>query len=96
MRSLNWEADAELQLLDLLEFVGERNASAAARLKGLIDDALRRACQFPEAGRPGRITGTRELIVHPNYVVVHQITETAIDVLRLLHTRPLYPERLGH
>lgn len=91
MRSPNWEADAELQLLNLLEFVGEPNASAAARLKDLIDEALRRACQFPEIGRSGRIAGTRELIVHPNYVVVYQITETTIEVLRLLHARQLYP-----
>ncbi|MCW4460590.1 type II toxin-antitoxin system RelE/ParE family toxin [Sphingomonas sp. BT-65] len=91
MRKPNWEADAELQLLNLLEFVGERNASAAARLKATIDEAIGRSCQFPEIGRPGRVAGTRELIVHPNYIVVYQITETAIDVLRLLHARQLYP-----
>lgn len=91
MRNLHWEADAELQLLVLLDFVGDRNPTAALRLNGLIDDALRRACQFPEAGRPGRIEGTRELIVHPNYLIVYQVTDTAIDVLRLLHARQLYP-----
>lgn len=71
--------------------MGERNASAAARLKATVDEAIGRACQFPELGRPGRVAGTRELIVHPNYIVVYQTTETAIDVLRLLHARQLYP-----
>ena len=91
MLNLIWEADAELQFLNLLDFVGERNAAAAIRLKSLIDDALRRTCQFPESGRPGRVSGTRELIVHPNYVVVYQITPNAIDVIRLLHARQRYP-----
>lgn len=91
MRSPNWEADAELQLVALIEFIGERNASAAARLRAMIDDAINRACRFPEIGRPGRIHGTRELIVHPNHIVIYQITDTTIDILRILHTRQRYP-----
>lgn len=74
-----------------MEFIGERNASAAARLRTMIDEAINRACSFPEIGRPGRIHGTRELIVHPNHIVIYQITETTIDILRILHTRQRYP-----
>ncbi|RYD61155.1 MAG: type II toxin-antitoxin system RelE/ParE family toxin [Sphingomonadales bacterium] len=91
MRSPNWEADAELQLVGLIEFIGERNASAAARLRAMIDDAVHRVCDFPEMGRPGRIHGTRELIVHPNHIVIYQITDTTIDIIRILHTRQRYP-----
>lgn len=91
MRSPNWEADAELQLVELIDFIGERNASAAARLRTTIDDAINRTCRFPESGRPGRIHGTRELIVHPNHIVIYQITDTTIDILRILHTRQRYP-----
>lgn len=91
MHSPNWEADAELQLVELMEFIGERNASAAARLRVAIDEAINLVCRFPEMGRPGRIHGTRELIVHPNHIVIYQITETTIDILRILHTRQRYP-----
>ena len=91
MRSPNWEADAELQLVELMEFIGERNASAAGRLRAMIDEAISRACSFPKMGRPGRIHGTRELIVQPNHIVIYQITETTIDVLPILHTRQRYP-----
>ena len=91
MLDLNWEADALLQYEVLIEFVRDRNEPAAEALARRIDEGVERACHFPEIGRPGRVLGTRELIIHPNYIVVYQITETAIDVLRLLHARQLYP-----
>ena len=91
MLDLNWEADALLQYEILIEFVRDRNEPAAEALARRINDGVERVCHFPEIGRPGRITGTRELIVHPNYIVVYQITGTAIDVLRLLHARQRYP-----
>lgn len=91
MLDLNWEAGALLQYEMLIQFVRDRNEPAAEALARRIDESVERACLFPEVGRPGRIIGTRELIVHPNYVVVYRITDTAIDVLRLLHARQLYP-----
>ncbi len=91
MLNLIWEADALLQYEVLIEFVNERHPVAATALARRIDEAVERACLFPHIGRPGRVSGTRELIAHPNYIVVYQITETAIDVLRLLHARQHYP-----
>lgn len=88
---LIWEPEARLQYAILIDFVGERNPAAARQLAQRIDDGVERARQFPAIGRPGRITATRELIVHPNYLIVYQVTDTAIDVLRLLHARQLYP-----
>lgn len=91
MLDLNWEADALLQYEMLIQFVRDRNQLAANALAHRIDEGVERTRHFPEIGRPGRVIGTRGLIVHPNYIVVYQVTETAIDVLRLLHARQLYP-----
>jgi addiction module RelE/StbE family toxin len=88
---LNWEPDARLQYATLIDFVGERNPVAARQLALRINEGVDRIRQFPASGRPGRIAKTRELIVHPNYIIVYQITDTAIDILRLLHARQLYP-----
>lgn len=75
----------------LIQFVRDRNELAAEALARRIDDGVERACQFPEIGRPGRIAGTRELIVHPNYIVIYRSTDIAIEVLRLLHARQRFP-----
>jgi toxin ParE1/3/4 len=91
MLDLIWEPEAERQYALVVEFIGSRNPAAAVRLARLIDEAVERVRHFPSAGRPGRVDGTRELIVHPNYVIVYQVTSSAVDVLRLLHARQRYP-----
>ncbi len=46
---------------------------------------------MPRIGRPGRVDGTREIVIHPNYLAIYQVTETAIDVVLILHARQRYP-----
>lgn len=41
--------------------------------------------------RAGRVDGTREAVVHPNYILVYRVGDAAIDILAVLHTRQDYP-----
>jgi plasmid stabilization system protein ParE len=50
--------------------------------KGIVEN--------PYLYRPGRIDGTGEAVVHPNYILVYRITET-IEILAVLHARQRYP-----
>jgi toxin ParE1/3/4 len=57
--------------------------------------AIARLEEFPRLGREGRIPGTRELIVSRTpYLVAYRIIGDAIHVLRVLHGRQRWPERL--
>lgn len=49
------------------------------------------ACTYPEMFRAGRISGTREVVAHPNYIVVYTIRDRTIFVLSVLHARQQYP-----
>ena len=91
MLDLIWEPEALDQLDGIIDFIGERNGPAADRMARLFAERAERIRRFPEMGRPGRVTGTRELIVHPNYILIYRVTETAIDILRVLHVRQQYP-----
>ncbi len=41
--------------------------------------------------RPGRVPGTREAIITPNYILVYRVKGDGIEILSRLHTRQLYP-----
>ncbi|MFS6888577.1 type II toxin-antitoxin system RelE/ParE family toxin [Klebsiella pneumoniae] len=46
---------------------------------------------FPELGKPGNVSGTREFIPHGSYRLVYQIDEDAIWILALVHTSMMCP-----
>ena len=52
--------------------------------------ATSRIIQNPSLYRPGRVAGTREAVVHPNYILVYRVTGT-IEILAVLHARQRYP-----
>lgn len=47
--------------------------------------------RHPAIGRPGRVSSTRELVVHPNYVLIYDIMGDDVRILRLLHARRQWP-----
>ncbi len=48
---------------------------------------------FPERGRIGRLTGTRELIVpRTNFIVPYRVTPETVDILAILHAARSWPQ----
>ncbi|WP_253949436.1 type II toxin-antitoxin system RelE/ParE family toxin [Mangrovicoccus sp. HB161399] len=46
----------------------------------------------PRRCRPGRVKGTREMVVRPNYLVVYAENPSLVTVLRVLHAAQMWPE----
>lgn len=65
--------------------------AAAERIRSLIEDAVERMPSHPYAHRRGRVLGTREAVVHPNYIVVYSVGDELITVLAVIHARQQYP-----
>ena len=49
--------------------------------------------RVPAMGRPGRVPGTRELVVHENYVVPYRVKDDVVQIIRIQHVARLWPER---
>ena len=45
----------------------------------------------PGIGRPGRVDGTREAVIHPNYIMVYRVKEGVLEILAVRHVARRWP-----
>jgi hypothetical protein len=50
-----------------------------------------RLIDHPGLGQSGRVTGTRELVAHQNYILIYDITTDLVRILRVLHAARQWP-----
>jgi len=81
-----WES-----LQSIEDFVAKDNPTAAVDLWLTIDDqvSLLADPNFPR--RRGRVSGTLELVAHPNYVVILVQAEDTVTAIEVLHVARQYP-----
>ena len=81
-----WLSRARQDLGRALRYT-ERNDPAAARtVEDRILTAIRKLPDFPRIGRPGRVAGTRELVItRTPYIVAYQVSGEAIRILAIIH-----------
>ena len=91
MLTLVWDDEALSQFESILDYVAAQNVAAADRLELLIQERIETLRTFPAVGRPGRVEGTRELVPHPNFIVIYQSDAITVDIIRILQTRRRYP-----
>jgi toxin ParE1/3/4 len=60
---VKWLARALANLEAEANYIARDNPRAAARIVQTINKAAQRFQRFPALGRPGRVAGTRELVV---------------------------------
>ncbi len=59
-----------------------------------IFNEIDRLILFPHAGRIGRVTGTRELVMtKSDFIAIYAIRPTYIEILRVMHGKQLWPSR---
>ena len=88
-----WSAGAEQDRQDIFDHIARDNPRAALRIDQRFSDAAATLADWPRKGSPGRVPGTRELLAHEHYYVIHEI-EPATDmvyILALLHTSRQWP-----
>lgn len=91
MPILEWRPAAIADLSAIVDFIFDENPRAAQALKNEIDAKVERLPSRPRAYRVGRVEGTREMVVRPNYVVVYAETARAVTILRVLHAARQWP-----
>lgn len=88
-----WARAAIRDLANAREYIARVNPDAAREVALRIVDATERIIQFPEIGRTGRVTGTRELVVSgTQYLIVYRLKKATVHFLRVLHGRQDWPK----
>jgi toxin ParE1/3/4 len=83
-------------LEEVRAYIGLQDPHAANRVVARIGQAIESLALHPQRGRPGRITGTRELVISGTaYIVPYRITGDSIEILAVMHGARLWPRSGG-
>ncbi len=85
MKQLHWTPEAIQDREEIYDYIEADNPVAALALDELFLEQAGRLVDHPGLGRPGRVTGTRELVAHRNYILVYDVAGDLVRVLRVLH-----------
>jgi toxin ParE1/3/4 len=92
---LLWTRKALENLDQIAAYIAQDNPTRASAFVGEIMEKIELLVSFPALGRPGRVPGTRELVVHENYVVPYRMKGDTVQIIRIQHVARLWPRQLG-
>jgi len=92
MLPIIWKFDARADLSSIIKYIAKRDIGAARRMRQRLHEAVPPVAEHPYLYRQSdRYSGCREIVAHPNYIVVYRVEREVISVLRVLHSRQQYP-----
>ena len=91
---IEWTPTALADRNAIFDYIEADSPRAAVAVDERIEAAVERLVDFPESGRPGRVEGTRELVMtSAPYVLPYRILDGTVRILRVLHSARLWPEK---
>jgi len=89
--NLVWTEVALGDLDTIITYIAEHNLDAALQLQLAIEACAERLPEHPYMYRPGKVAGTREAVVHPNYLLIYEVHVDTVEIMRVVHSRQEYP-----
>ena len=90
-----WSPRAIGHLAALRDYIARENPGAAARTATTLLAAVDRLAELPNLGRPGRVSGNRELVVAgTRYVIPYRVRGERLEIVAVFHGRQRWPKHL--
>ncbi|MBS1823373.1 MAG: type II toxin-antitoxin system RelE/ParE family toxin [Acidobacteria bacterium] len=90
---LEWSLFALADREAIFDYIEAESPLAAVAVDDRIREQAEALKDFPEMGRPGRVEGTRELVIgNTPYIVAYQVTKRTVRILRVLHGSRMWPD----
>ena len=91
---IRWLPKAQDSLKAELQRIAEEDEAAAQRVAVVVKSRTDILEQLPESGRPGRVPGTRELVISEfPYILPYRVRGGVVEILRFFHTSQKPPHR---
>ena len=91
---VKWSRKALLNLDYAVEYIAADNPKAAAEVAQRIWDISQMLADQPGMGRPGRVAGTRELVISGlPYILPYIEKADTVIILRVMHSSMKWPKK---
>ena len=89
-----WSPEAIQDLISLRAYIAEESPAGARRIVlRILHDVELLLPDNPHIGRPGRVPGTRELVIpRTPYIVPYRVQGESIEILRVYHGARRWPD----
>jgi toxin ParE1/3/4 len=92
---IKWLARALANLETEARYIARDKPLAAVRIVQTINDTIDLLQHHAALGRPGRVAGTRELVIPGTpYIVPYRVRDGEIQILRVFHGARKWPTKL--
>jgi toxin ParE1/3/4 len=91
MMLIEWSPKSLQDLDRIFAYIAQRSERSALNIIDQIERSTLPVAQFPYMFRSGRIEGTREIVAHPNYIVIYRVLNDRVRVVGVVHSAQEYP-----
>jgi len=90
---IEWSVFAQADRDAIFDDIEADSPQAAITVDDRIRVQVEGLVRFPESGRPGRVKGTRELVIDRTpYIAVYRVAGGTVRILRVLHGGQQWPD----
>ncbi len=82
---IKWTRAALASVDEIAGFIAKDNPTRANSFVLELQPAVTKLQSHPGMGRAGRVPGTRELVLHKNYIAIYRVRGDDVEILRLHH-----------
>jgi toxin ParE1/3/4 len=86
---------ARADLHELVRYIARDSPGNARLVRDRIKASLQQLSAHPESGRPGRVDGTRELVIaRTGHIAAYRVNAGVLEIIAFLHESRRWPADL--
>ena len=88
-----WLDRARREVIHIREYIAMDNPRVAQQVARRILEIAEKLRATPNIGRPGRLYGTRELVItRTPFIILYRVRDGVIEILRIVHGARRWPD----